>query len=656
LRGGSTAKPTLVLLTALVALATSLGAVGEGTLIRASPGAGVPVSSAAMLLSGLTSDGLGIRLAAFPLPATDGLAPVLVLVDVALADGQGPRLSARRFKIVVYATKGDLDVAAVASHSLTVEPTSTPDRLQSALRLDLRAGFYDLRVLVTDEDSNRVGLKEVALDLEGYGQAMAWWPRSQVAVLATEGDALIDAVMSVGADAPRALTAGKGRLRPGERVLVGLVLREPDGQSRAVDANVRSLDEEETQTFVAHVAARARRAEGVSVYSILLDVPDLPPGEYGLRLEGRRDDGSGFQTDEISFQVVADSGMIVAATSGVVVESDSPTTAEPGTRKLSPRYLEVLMPLSEGDMDEAFSRARRLEKETFDQRRAGGLRRLARAQEAIVARLGRDTPEALSALILLHARLHEAYASEGHAVLAAFSMQRLLRLADEVEHRVKEPRSRRHASAALCWAGSILQKNQWLEASDRAFATAISLDRSLPAALLGAAGNREKNEGYPAAVGLLRDLVEVAPSHEEGRLRLAVNLVRVGRVDDAVSSLRGLSRDATREWISVVAYQELARLESEEDPRQALATLAEGRQRWPDDPGLAALAALYRDRANPRAPTASILQPLLDSTYDEATPRHRYNLWPDLEGLDLDAVYEVGRKPLVQWLAEAEGR
>jgi hypothetical protein len=123
--------------------------------------------------------------------------------------------------------------------------------------------------------------------------------------------------------------------------------------------------------------------------------------------------------------------------------------------------------------------------------------------------------------------------------------------------------------------------------------------------------------------------------------------------------LRRLGREAESEWVSVLAFQELARLESHASAEMAIASLRQGLARWPDEQGLV-LQLAQLSATGSTGPTIDILRPLIQRTQAGAAPRQRYNRWPRVAtGGDPHVASDFSEeyRRLAGWLEEtAKGR
>jgi predicted Zn-dependent protease len=124
--------------------------------------------------------------------------------------------------------------------------------------------------------------------------------------------------------------------------------------------------------------------------------------------------------------------------------------------------------------------------------------------------------------------------------------------------------------------------------------------------------------------------VSADPQHREGRLRLALNLVRTGRRQAGEEILRALLDDGEQAWIEALAAQELVRnligdgrtAEAEREVRAAL-------RRRPEDQRLWILLGAILDAEGRHAESVDTLHSLPPATRG-VSPRARYAEWPEL--------------------------
>ena len=143
---------------------------------------------------------------------------------------------------------------------------------------------------------------------------------------------------------------------------------------------------------------------------------------------------------------------------------------------------------------------------------------------------------------------------------------------------------------------------------------ALEFDPDNRDALLALATDLERDGDYDAAIPYLEQLVAIPPPSVEGRLRLAINLRRVGRERDAVARLDQLTTDPVADpdirpdiqWAAEVACEELARMRIEhDDARGAAALLRRAIERFPDSESLRLELAFALDRGGDPAPPAA---------------------------------------------------
>ena len=154
--------------------------------------------------------------------------------------------------------------------------------------------------------------------------------------------------------------------------------------------------------------------------------------------------------------------------------------------------------------------------------------------------------------------------------------------------------------------------------------------------MINLATGLEKTGDYEESVRVLERLVALDPKSPEGRLRLAVNLRRLGKRDRAAEGLRGLVSEDNPPWVLAVAYEELASMLLDDGhPREAVALLDAAVGRLPGEGRLLVQLAYALDRAGDTARSRQVLARLAPSDEDrEGSPRHQYNRWPSSDLMD----------------------
>ncbi len=244
-----------------------------------------------------------------------------------------------------------------------------------------------------------------------------------------------------------------------------------------------------------------------------------------------------------------------------------------------------------------------------------------------------DTPEARQAA----ARL---------LVPMAFTLDRLQWLPQNAEVRRMPRPGRIGVSSTKTWSPW-----RWLRhlggESDAYLGWAVELDPENVAAHHLRAFLAEEKERYDAAVLSLEAIGRIAPDHGEARLRLGINLARVGRRGEAAVRLAETADGEQEEpWVRIVASEELARLHAAAGRGgEAVALLRRARRTFPENAGLALQLAqqLYRTEA-----PAAITGELLEGWQGDRgpSPRARYATAPldDLEANRLRVRRDIEKR------------
>lgn len=126
----------------------------------------------------------------------------------------------------------------------------------------------------------------------------------------------------------------------------------------------------------------------------------------------------------------------------------------------------------------------------------------------------------------------------------------------------------------------------------RLFGRVLELEPNHVTALRGQAFLAEKYGAFPKAVRSLERLVELSQTDAETRLRLGVNLLRVGRQQRGETALLEVARGEADDWIRIVAYEELGRLYVDHSAK-AVRMIREGLAHFPDASSLRLLLAFH---------------------------------------------------------------
>jgi tetratricopeptide (TPR) repeat protein len=275
-----------------------------------------------------------------------------------------------------------------------------------------------------------------------------------------------------------------------------------------------------------------------------------------------------------------------------------------------------------------------LERAVATASRVEGLAELSRAQIDVAGRLAEITYDCLPPITLLHLGALEAYRGEPDQALVTHSSTVAAHLAELYAGLAGTVEARGFASSAMaCVAGTLGSEAAFGQAR-RLLERAVRLDPrgEIAGLLLGALDEREGR--YGDAVEVLRPLVQAHPDAVEARLRLAVNLRRVGKTADARVHLVECTQPRHDRWVRSVAYDELARLALDaEHWRGAQAVLEEAAAALGPTQSVILQLSYVLDRLHVplRARTLTAMLPgSVEAGSRPESDRFRYTVWPDV--------------------------
>lgn len=286
---------------------------------------------------------------------------------------------------------------------------------------------------------------------------------------------------------------------------------------------------------------------------------------------------------------------------------------------------------------------------------------LLKAEQEVIHQVGAADLEVLVPIAMLH---HEAYrrllqrGGRGHALAMGHTRGMAKDLAILYSEQSGSEGAAQVASRLLTSLGGLLLQSSQQLSSAEMFQKAIELDGHNLAALLALSTIYEKNAQAESAVRLLRHAVEVAPASGEARLRLALNLKRLQKTDEARKLLEGLTADKEPTWVTPLAYQELARLDSDRGrSSESEKVLRRAVERFPEDLRLRIqLAAVLDRRGSPGEATALIEKALAASPSQESSAsRYLYNAVRLDEFAETRKFLEENSQSRLQVLAQALG-
>jgi tetratricopeptide (TPR) repeat protein len=366
---------------------------------------------------------------------------------------------------------------------------------------------------------------------------------------------------------------------------------------------------------------------------------DLPPGQYRMTVTMAAENHGEVVRRAMNLTVVG-----VGETLGWSSDSDpaqgggdwEASDRTKPARKLKKKelraaYRRSLIALGNGDAVKARQRVAELERRIITDGSRQTMMALGEAELAEARSLAEFDPSCLMPLAMLHRDLYRGYTARREGFLANHA--------------------RRTAMAYATLLGREVQGSGFSEglmvnfASDVALAGASGLSRELLEfalrlnpnclpALLSLGFSFERNADAAEAIAVYRRLVDAHPSLDEGRLRLAVNLIRTGRDEAGEELLQSLMTSQTKPWIQAVAAQELVRHKAirRKDPAAAEREARAAVERLPDNQPLRILLAAILEKSGRHDEAIAVLNSLPRASRG-VSPRARYAEWPVLDGV-----------------------
>jgi len=314
-------------------------------------------------------------------------------------------------------------------------------------------------------------------------------------------------------------------------------------------------------------------------------------------------------------------------------------------------YLETLRLLASEGIAVATEALFELETAVAQQYGTDGLDLLREQELGVASELAQTEANLLLPLIALHGRTHldprrqTLDANPYHARTTVYLQTQLYseQLATTAERKV--------ASDLFVSLAGYFQEGSPGPGAVGLFTRALQLDPANAAALLGLATAREQTGRYRNALALLGRLVETGAADAETRLRLAINLERLGERAEAERILETLVSGSADDWVLILAFQQLARMQMDQERFEpAHAYLVRGQTRFPDDFGLAVGLSYVEERLGlePAQPLADRI-PAREAAVDGPSVRYRYAR----PGYDyIDATRERLRETALQSLPD----
>lgn len=307
-----------------------------------------------------------------------------------------------------------------------------------------------------------------------------------------------------------------------------------------------------------------------------------------------------------------------------------PVGRKAGEDEIESRYRKILAAWAGGQTDRAAVDLMALESSVVSDQDPNTRKRLLKAQQAVIHELGAANLETLVPIAMLHHEVYRRYLVEG-ARGRALVLGHARGMARDLAILYREQSGSQGAalvsSRILTSLGGMLQgASQQLPAADM-FQLAAEMDPRNTAAMLGLATVFEKNARYEPAVDTLRRLVQADPEHAEGKLRLAVNLHRLEKTDEARTLLQELAASQADDWVVSLAAQELAAIHREKGSLDAARTVLEAAlKRFPNDPRLYVQLSSVLDRAGQSRSAQDLMEKAVEvKQTPETAARFLYN-------------------------------
>ncbi len=602
--------------TLVVALAATLGlseatAQGAAADISTVDLAGLEARSAALLLSGQEAGDLEASFLATALATPTGDTAVLVVADLVgaslLEAATGPQLIVEVYAYVLDSAGG---LRATLTRAFRLDLAARRAALERGgvkllARVDLPGGATagSVRLLVLHRASGRFALQtlplaaakpqtEPRLELSVPTAPLLVLERPERWLVARGGadelpppldkDHLLPAtrlVATAGDSVPLWLTTGAGQPLPVTRLL---------------DSTGQPLAE------LGPAGARARAGD-LPPPDIALDLAAWEPGSYLLEMATADEPGRWLRLplDLVAEQLADGAVWFDRAPAPEADPVPADTRSTPRGRSALQRlalsaYRRAFDAWLEDDLEAASAELRRFEAGAITAADEGG-EGIEVAQRRAAAELAGLDLESLVPLMCLHERLFRFYYARESYLLATHSRRMALGLARLYAERGGADANRTAALVLVSLAGLRQEIGARIDAL-AVFQSALEMDPRQPEALLGLAALHESLAHYDTTVELLQRVDRAGPLSPAAGIRLAINLRRVGSTRQAEKRLRELV-DTQPEWISQLAYQELARLlDDSQRAAEALSLLVEARQRYPDSQGLTIQQAALLDK------------------------------------------------------------
>jgi tetratricopeptide (TPR) repeat protein len=641
---------------------------------------GLRVETAALLMSGQEGGTIPLATLVLPMPGTGTRSRVAVLLEM---DGSetvtGQATDLLRLEICLYAitspSEGGPGGRVAGSRMDTVEVDLSrlgPDLEKSGLKyigeLDLPPGEYALRALVRNAATGEVGLRSIPVAIPDFSQRQGlllppMLPEPADAWLVARGSGLASSPPVFAMDS---LPSARPILAPSVRTGLRIAAWKLEGDVRV---EVRRPGGARVAVFPLEISGReASTIPGLEILTASFEPQGIEEGVYEIRAvpaEGRGDDAALLSTSFVLLERGSDGQVWAALTqprsqTGAASASGTPGDTTTQASRPSPparrgkrvrridagpvkaAYRQALAVLASGDREAARAAVAALEISVLTGEKPASSEDLLEVELDVAKELARGKAEAADAivpLLTIHQVIYRDAVRKQTFLLSTHDRELVFHLSALYAELSGSPEGKKRAARFL---DGIAAEMIWTAPPglrSRLYQQILSFDPEDRTALLCMAVDAERQGRYAETVAGLERLDRILPGQPEVLLRLAVNLARIGKVQDARRVLAGIveNKGGTRSepWQAAVATQELVRiLIAAGDLDAAEAAAREGLRRLPDDDKLALQLGMIRDlRKDPRGAREAVAKVGTKTGGSGGAARNRYNRMP-LEELD----------------------
>jgi tetratricopeptide (TPR) repeat protein len=649
--------------TVSLGLAGLLAAGAAAVPLRVLPTGGLRVESAALLMSGQEGGTIPFAALALPFPADGDRARVPVIVEIdgtdLLAGQRDPLL---RIEVSLYALTANGSVQGSRMDTVEVDLEQLGTAVgESGVRyvgeLTLPPDNYRLRVLVRNMATGELGLRTLPVNVPAF--------RKSSGILlppafADPGPDLWITARAAGASlallAPADPPSARPILAPNEEASMVLAGWKLGNDNLRVEL-IRNYEEEHRakQEKVADlpvkIVDRRPGPDGLEIFTVTFRPDRISPGEYDLRPTILRSEadirGEAFSlpTRIVIFPGGARGSVWASLNSGGrspiqqtarKVESAPEKRRKPSPGPIRQSYREALSRLAAGDAAAAATAVSALETSLLTGKGRYASEDVAEIDAEVARDLARANPEILEPVFMLHQRLYREASDAHDYLLVSHAREVSLQIAHLYAALHRTPEGQARTARLLLGLAADLLKSAPPAMRERTYQSILELDETNEEALLCRAVDLERQGKYPAAVDALERLLRAHPGSAEGRLRLAVNRIRLGNPREGKRLLEELvsappAPDAAAGAAALLARQELVRLlivQNDLDTAEQLARA--GLESAPDDEKLMLQIALIQDLKHDARGARATLKPLEErpGPPDPVSARHRYNALP----------------------------